>query len=195
MADSPCAAATVTLSNHSDLKAVSGHAPTEYDIHSDVGEVLFTREQLAQKTLALGRTLAQDYRGKRPLFLPILKGGFICECDAREGGRGGSKGGSSCVGALARWRCRTAPANRSPPNNRCRAAAAAAGCTCATLADGVRSRGRPGACAGPLPTGGGSGVCERTVSGVLVLVGACSGSCVLSRVISRCVLLLLLLLA
>jgi hypoxanthine-guanine phosphoribosyltransferase len=50
-----------------------------YDIHADVGDILFTKEQLAAKTVELGKVLGKEYAGKRPLLMPILKGGFICK--------------------------------------------------------------------------------------------------------------------
>lgn len=75
----PTCEASITLGPHADLKSVDAHKANIYDIHTDVGEVLFTAQQLADKTAELGRHLGRDYSGKRPLFMPILKGGFICE--------------------------------------------------------------------------------------------------------------------
>jgi hypoxanthine-guanine phosphoribosyltransferase len=78
------AVSTIHVGSHTDLKSQAGAAgaATEvtYDIHDDVGEVLFTREQLAAKTAELGRRVGADFQSLRPLLMPILKGGFICEC-------------------------------------------------------------------------------------------------------------------
>jgi len=43
-------------------------------IHEDVGEVLFTKDAMAARTLELGREIGSAYAGKRPLLMPILKG-------------------------------------------------------------------------------------------------------------------------
>lgn len=75
------ATASITLGPHSDLKtAANGRADT-YDIHADVGDVLFTKQQLAEKTEQLGKVLGKEYVDKRPLLMPILKGGFIFAAD------------------------------------------------------------------------------------------------------------------
>jgi len=80
MAAPPTCVASVTLGPHTELKAAPGGSRAdEYDIHSDVGDILFTKEQLAAKTVELGRVLGREYQGKRPLLMPILKGGFICK--------------------------------------------------------------------------------------------------------------------
>lgn len=75
------ATASITLGPHSDLKqSVANGRAEEYDIHADVGDILFTKQQLAEKTQQLGKVLGVEYADKRPLLMPILKGGFICEC-------------------------------------------------------------------------------------------------------------------
>lgn len=77
--------ASVTVGPHTELKAAHGTAASDYDIHADVGDILFTKEQLASKTVELGKVLGQEYAGKRPLLMPILKGGFICRFCGRAG--------------------------------------------------------------------------------------------------------------
>jgi hypothetical protein len=77
-AQSTCVA-SVTVGPHTELKACHSNRADDYDIHADVGDILFTKEQLAQKTAELGRVLGKEYAGKRPLLMPILKGGFICK--------------------------------------------------------------------------------------------------------------------
>lgn len=72
--------ASITLGSHADLKAAHGSRADDYDIHADVGDILFTKEQMAEKTAELGKVLGKEYAGKRPLLMPILKGGFICRC-------------------------------------------------------------------------------------------------------------------
>lgn len=74
------ATASITLGPHSDLKTAANGRAEAYDIHADVGDILFTKQQLAEKTEQLGKVLGQEYIDKRPLLMPILKGGFICEC-------------------------------------------------------------------------------------------------------------------
>lgn len=38
-------------------------------------QVLFTREQIADKTVELGQRVSHDYADKRPVIMPILKVG------------------------------------------------------------------------------------------------------------------------
>lgn len=75
----PACIASVTIGPHTDLKATLSPRADSYDIHADVVDVLFTKEQLAAKTVELGKVLGKEYAGKRPLLMPILKGGFICK--------------------------------------------------------------------------------------------------------------------
>lgn len=49
--------------------------------HEDIAEVLLTKEQIAQKVIKLGATLATDYAGKRPMMLCVLKGSSIFFAD------------------------------------------------------------------------------------------------------------------
>ncbi|KAG1676912.1 hypothetical protein FOA52_014788 [Chlamydomonas sp. UWO 241] len=44
-------------------------------------EVLFTAEQIASKLKELGARVAADYGDKRPVIMPILKGGFVTAAD------------------------------------------------------------------------------------------------------------------
>lgn len=46
-----------------------------------VGEVLITDEQIREKTAELGRQLSEDYRGKNPLLICVLKGGLMFLAD------------------------------------------------------------------------------------------------------------------
>src|SRR5690349_24950609 len=43
--------------------------------------VLFTHEQIAQRVREMGVELARDYDGKRPLFVAVLKGACMFQCD------------------------------------------------------------------------------------------------------------------
>lgn len=54
---------------------------SEINIHEDVEEVLFTQQQILDKTRELGARVAIDYSDKRPIISPILKGGFIVAAD------------------------------------------------------------------------------------------------------------------
>lgn len=49
--------------------------------HDDVLQIMFTREQIAERIVELGRQVAQDYDDKAPVIMPILKGGFIVAAD------------------------------------------------------------------------------------------------------------------
>lgn len=43
-------------------------------IPQEVGEILFTEEQIKQRVKEMGAQLTRDYKGKNPLFLCVLKG-------------------------------------------------------------------------------------------------------------------------
>ncbi|HTR97286.1 MAG TPA: hypoxanthine phosphoribosyltransferase [Candidatus Acidoferrales bacterium] len=43
--------------------------------------VLFTPEQIAQRVREMGVELGRDYEGKRPLFVAVLKGACMFQCD------------------------------------------------------------------------------------------------------------------
>ena len=46
-----------------------------------VMRVLFTAEQIARRVRELGLELARDYQDKRPLFVGVLKGACMFQCD------------------------------------------------------------------------------------------------------------------
>lgn len=50
-------------------------------MHKDLEQILITEEQLKTRVNELGKTLANDYRGKKPLMLCILKGSTIFYAD------------------------------------------------------------------------------------------------------------------
>jgi hypoxanthine phosphoribosyltransferase len=50
-------------------------------MHDDVGEVLISHQQIKERTEELGRQLTEDYRGKDPLLICILKGGLMFLAD------------------------------------------------------------------------------------------------------------------
>lgn len=50
-------------------------------MRNDILKVLFTEEQLREKVRELGAKIAEDYRGKTPLFLGVLKGCFVFMSD------------------------------------------------------------------------------------------------------------------
>ncbi|GAX79534.1 hypothetical protein CEUSTIGMA_g6975.t1 [Chlamydomonas eustigma] len=54
---------------------------SDSNLHEDVEEVLFTQQQILDKTKELGAKVAFDYSDKRPIISPILKGGFIVAAD------------------------------------------------------------------------------------------------------------------
>jgi hypoxanthine phosphoribosyltransferase len=50
-------------------------------MENDVAEVLISHEQIREKTKELARRIAQDYKGKNPLLICILKGGLMFLAD------------------------------------------------------------------------------------------------------------------
>mmetsp|Transcript_4539 Transcript_4539/g.7723 ORF Transcript_4539/g.7723 Transcript_4539/m.7723 type:complete len:200 (-) Transcript_4539:796-1395(-) len=52
-----------------------------YDVHDDCVEILFTAAQIQEKVVELGRQVGHEYEHLRPIFMPILKGGFIVAAD------------------------------------------------------------------------------------------------------------------
>jgi hypoxanthine phosphoribosyltransferase len=50
-------------------------------MQNDVDEVLITDDQIREKTAELGRKLTEDYRGKNPLLICVLKGGLMFLAD------------------------------------------------------------------------------------------------------------------
>ena len=54
---------------------------TERAMYNDLESILYTREQLAEAVKALGQRITQDYQGKKPVFICILKGASVFFCD------------------------------------------------------------------------------------------------------------------
>ena len=50
-------------------------------MQNDIQEVLITEEELQQKIKELGRTLSEEYAGRTPLVICVLKGAFIFMAD------------------------------------------------------------------------------------------------------------------
>ncbi|USB33322.1 hypoxanthine phosphoribosyltransferase [Paenibacillus sp. YPG26] len=50
-------------------------------MQNDIQEVLISREQLQEKVAELGQILSQEYEGRNPLVICILKGAFIFMAD------------------------------------------------------------------------------------------------------------------
>jgi hypoxanthine phosphoribosyltransferase len=50
-------------------------------MENDVDQVLITDDQIREKTAELGRKLTEDYRGKNPLLICVLKGGLMFLAD------------------------------------------------------------------------------------------------------------------
>ena len=48
-----------------------------YNMRDDIKEVYFTEEQLRDKVRELGARITEDYRGKNPLIVSVLKGSYI----------------------------------------------------------------------------------------------------------------------
>jgi hypoxanthine phosphoribosyltransferase len=50
-------------------------------MQNDVDEVMITDDQIREKAAELGRKLTEDYRGKNPLLICVLKGGLMFLAD------------------------------------------------------------------------------------------------------------------
>lgn len=48
---------------------------------NDIKEVLFTEEQLRQKVAEMGARITEDYAGKNPLIVSVLKGSYVFMAD------------------------------------------------------------------------------------------------------------------
>ncbi len=62
--------------------STGGSTPTNGRAPSDeVGDVLVTEEQIRQRVKELGAQLTEDYAGKSPLFVGVLRGAFLFMAD------------------------------------------------------------------------------------------------------------------
>ena len=52
-----------------------------HEMEKDILKVLVSEEELKERVEALGRELAEQFEGKNPLFLGVLKGSFIFMAD------------------------------------------------------------------------------------------------------------------
>lgn len=50
-------------------------------LYKDLESLLYTKEQLAEAVAKLGRRITDDYQGKKPLMICILKGASVFFCD------------------------------------------------------------------------------------------------------------------
>lgn len=50
-------------------------------MHNDIEEILYTEQQIQDKIKELGQQLSQDYAGRNPLLICVLKGAFIFIAD------------------------------------------------------------------------------------------------------------------
>ena len=50
-------------------------------MEQDMQEILFTREQLSARIKEIAAQISEDYRGKAPVVIGILRGAFICMAD------------------------------------------------------------------------------------------------------------------
>ena len=48
---------------------------------NDIQQILFSKEQIAERIKELGKTLSEDYAGKDPIFVCILKGSSLFFAD------------------------------------------------------------------------------------------------------------------
>jgi hypoxanthine-guanine phosphoribosyltransferase len=47
----------------------------------EISEVLFTEEAIDKRVRELAATLTEEYKGKKPVFVGILKGSFVFMAD------------------------------------------------------------------------------------------------------------------
>ena len=50
-------------------------------VYDNKFRVLLTREQIETRIRELGRQISQDYRGKNPIVIGVLNGGFLFMAD------------------------------------------------------------------------------------------------------------------
>jgi len=50
-------------------------------MYDDLSEILYTEEQIREAVTDMGRRIAEDYRGKEPVMVCILKGASMFFCD------------------------------------------------------------------------------------------------------------------
>lgn len=50
-------------------------------MRDDMQEILFSEEQLHKRVSEMGKALSEEYRGKEPIFVGVLKGSFIFMAD------------------------------------------------------------------------------------------------------------------
>lgn len=50
-------------------------------IHKDAKSILFTAEQIAEKVTEIGAKITEDYQGKKPIIVCILKGSVVFMAD------------------------------------------------------------------------------------------------------------------
>lgn len=50
-------------------------------MRNDIQKILLSKEELAEKTIALGKEITADYEGKNPLVVGILKGSILFMAD------------------------------------------------------------------------------------------------------------------
>lgn len=52
-----------------------------YEMHKDLERILFSKEELDEKVKDMGRQITEDYKGKNPLLIGILKGSVVFMSD------------------------------------------------------------------------------------------------------------------
>ena len=51
------------------------------NLYNDLDGILYTKQQLAEAVAELGRRITEDYQGKKPVMICILKGASVFFCD------------------------------------------------------------------------------------------------------------------
>ena len=47
-------------------------------MHENIESILLSEDQIHARIAELGKTLSQEYAGKNPLFVGVLKAGDVC---------------------------------------------------------------------------------------------------------------------
>ncbi len=55
--------------------------PSPFDRNPDLGELMVSEDELAQRIAELGKVITDDYAGRPPLLVGVLKGAFVFMAD------------------------------------------------------------------------------------------------------------------
>ncbi|HVL81358.1 MAG TPA: hypoxanthine phosphoribosyltransferase [Actinomycetota bacterium] len=64
-----------------DEKAAGPLIPAPHSYSEDLGEIIVTGDEIQAKVAELGRLITEDYAGRSPILVGVLKGAFILMAD------------------------------------------------------------------------------------------------------------------